>query len=237
MRCGMGVSGMVWFSHGQASSIPVLHRTSFRNFSVWRVHVLNYPALERYHWICRYSITELNGCTPYDDSTDYLIQGIRSRTFHILQTTNFVSASLMMGSLAALIFDDPVDRGHPDDRGKFSKFIAFMGGGLIVYEIIYLGIICCKGSTAIISGNCLLVELCPWFGLFDSEISHWWKNLMAVTGLWDGLASRRKLLDSRVGTVVASRAYTLVCIVHYRRHIDSKTYSLTNLYCVRLETY
>lgn len=126
-----------------------------------------------------YSITDLNGCSPHNGSIDFLVHGIRARAFRIMQTTNFVYATIFIPPLALTVFNEE------DKKGRTSKYLValYMSCGPVIFEIIYLGIIASKGQPAVISGNCLLIELSPRFGFFDSEISHWWKVLMALTGL------------------------------------------------------
>lgn len=76
--------------------------------------------------------------------------------------------------------------GNEDIDGNASRYMVslLITCGPVVYEIIYLALIASKGTPVVISETCLLVELSPRFGYFDSDIVFHWKLLMAITGLW-----------------------------------------------------
>lgn len=125
-----------------------------------------------------YHVTNTHSCTPHS-SLSFLTSGIRSRAFKIMQTTNFAYASMMAPGLIAIVMDVEVDGGNTS-RYMVSLFITC---GPVVYEIIYMALIASKGTPVVISGNCMLVELSPRFGYFDSDVVFHWKLLMAITGL------------------------------------------------------
>jgi len=125
-----------------------------------------------------YVITNTNSCQPYS-TLSFLTAGIRSRAFRIMQTTNFAYAS----SMIPLVITSALDVSDKD--GVASKYMVtlLITCGPVVYEIIYMALIASKGTPVVISGTCMLVELSPRFGFFDSDIEFHWKLLMAITGL------------------------------------------------------
>jgi hypothetical protein len=125
-----------------------------------------------------YIITDSHSCQPHS-SFSFLTAGIRTRAFKIMQTTNFAYATMMIPILIGAVFDGK------DHAGYASRYVVslFITCGPVVYEIIYMALIASKGTPVVISGNCMLVELSPRFGYFDSEIVFHWKLLMAITGL------------------------------------------------------
>jgi len=125
-----------------------------------------------------YIITNSHSCVPHS-SLSFLTAGIRSRAFKIMQTTNFVYASLMMPTVIGTTMGDEDKDGHAS-RYMVSLLITC---GPVVYEIIYLALIASKGTPVVITGTCMLVELSPRFGYFDSDVVFHWKLLMAITGL------------------------------------------------------
>ena len=121
-----------------------------------------------------YSITDLNGCTPFNGTT-YLQQGARSRAFRIIQICEMVFVDLSFTSAFRFVASDDLS----ELKSVWSALL------LILYlpEIIYESIIAGKGTPVVISGNCMLVELNPKWGFLDSEISNWWKALELIAGL------------------------------------------------------
>ena len=125
-----------------------------------------------------YLITDNNGCTPLN-GFQYLQQGARSRAFKIIQTVEWVYSGYVI--IAVLIGAAAGDVGS-----RHTKLKAIAGIGLMIIWIpvvVYEGIIATKGRPVVISGNCMLVELDPRWGFFDSEIVVWWKFLVGFAGL------------------------------------------------------
>jgi hypothetical protein len=109
-----------------------------------------------------YIVTDLNGCTPFN-GTAYLQQGARSRAFRIIQTCEWVFT--ILGLAAAFIASCTIAR-HDDDAWHVKTLVwAGLSSILYVPEIIYEGIIAGKGTPVVISGNCMLVELNPRWGI------------------------------------------------------------------------
>jgi hypothetical protein len=136
-----------------------------------------------------YIITDTYGCVPYNDDFQFLTGGMRSRAFRIIQTTNFAWATLY-GPVSLIDmytgFENRVERRDGSLREYQSQRV-WMGFivtfTLAFVEIAYFGLIASKGAPVAISGNCMLVELDPYLGFFDAEISHYWKVLVGLTGL------------------------------------------------------
>jgi hypothetical protein len=143
-----------------------------------------------------YSISSTNGCAPYNGSLDYLQHGARARAFRIIQTVQIISlfcysiiANLITLSIMKSRVGDP-PKSSPAYRhllnrrlanGEFANatFYSFLVFPVLVYEIV----VATKGRPVVISGNCMLVELDPKWGFYDSEIETWWKVLTGITGM------------------------------------------------------
>jgi hypothetical protein len=63
-------------------------------------------------------------------------------------------------------------------RAILAAILMFIYVPVLVYEVL----IAVKGTPVVISGNCMLVELDPRFGFYDSEIDTWWKLLISLGG-------------------------------------------------------
>jgi len=63
-------------------------------------------------------------------------------------------------------------------RAILAAILMFIYVPVLVYEVL----IAAKGTPVVISGNCMLVELDPRFGFYDSEIDTWWKLLISLGG-------------------------------------------------------
>jgi len=127
-----------------------------------------------------YEITDSKGCIPFNDFS-YLEQGARSRAFRILQTVEFVYS---VSVLTNLYYVRRQQTDQPESDGMFIKGIV-KGTLMLIYipVLIYEAIIASKGMPVVISGNCMLVELDPKWGFFDSEIETWWKALAGIVGM------------------------------------------------------
>lgn len=132
-----------------------------------------------------YLITDTNSCTPHDGLA-YLQQGARSRAFKIIQTTEVVYASLVLSivSLSATWGRFTGEgRNAPGTHKDIRAFAATMLLLIHVPVLVYQSIIAVKGRPVVISGNCMLVELDPRWGFYDSKIELWWKIFVSITGL------------------------------------------------------
>lgn len=121
----------------------------------------------------------MDTCIPYNNDFGFLIGGVRSRAFRIMQTTNFVWATVY-GSISLIDmfsgFENIVHR--PSDLvGEYQRHRVFMGFMVTFFlaftKITYLSLIASKGAPVAISGSCMLVELDPHLGFFDAEISQY----------------------------------------------------------------
>ena len=133
-----------------------------------------------------YEINDARGCIPYGDSLAFLVGGIRSRAFRIMQLVNFVFLSFGCYIMWMMIMEDEDHEDeYPEDfRVHLAKVsCTWICGIIALVEIIYLAIIASKGQPVVISGNCMLVELNPYLEFFDSEIENWWKVLVGLTGI------------------------------------------------------
>lgn len=55
-------------------------------------------------------------------------------------------------------------------------------GFSFIPQLVYEVVIATKGMPVVISGNCMLVELDPRFGFFDTVVPLYWKVLMGFVG-------------------------------------------------------
>lgn len=131
-----------------------------------------------------YLIIDSSGCTPHD-GFGYLQQGARSRAFKIIQSTEVFFCSLVLSgitlfSVGSFLPGATVEPGaHKTVRASIAVCLIFIYIPVIIYE----SIIAVKGRPVVISGNCMLVELDPKWGFYDSEIEVWWKILVSLCGL------------------------------------------------------
>jgi hypothetical protein len=73
-------------------------------------------------------------------------------------------------------------RNEPGTHKKIRAVAATMLLLIHIPVLIYQSIIAVKGRPVAISGNCMLVELDPRWGFYDSEIEIWWKVFVSITG-------------------------------------------------------
>ena len=132
-----------------------------------------------------YLISDTNGCTPYD-ALSYLEQGARSSAFKVIQTVEVVYAALVLSGLSFSATWSFYTSGVRNAPGTHKEIRGFVAGMLLLIHIpvlIYQSIIAVKGRPVVISGNCMLVELDPRWGFYDSQIENWWKVFVTITGL------------------------------------------------------
>lgn len=125
-----------------------------------------------------YLIIDSNGCTPYD-GFEYLQQGARARDFRIIQTTEYFYCGFVITIVWIFI-------GIQEGVGSHKRLKGIAAAGMMfiyIPALVYEAIIATKGRPVVISGNCMLMELDPKWGFFDTEIKIWWKILMGFTGL------------------------------------------------------
>ena len=119
-------------------------------------------------------------CTPAN-GIEYLQQGARSRAFRIIQTTEAVFTAYALSYVSVSILRDG-GKGEPGRhkimRAILAAILMFIYVPVLVYEVL----IAVKGTPVAISRNCMLVELDPRFGFYDSEIDTWWKLLISLGG-------------------------------------------------------
>jgi hypothetical protein len=133
-----------------------------------------------------YMITDLNGCTP-SNGIAYLQKGARSRAFRIIQTCEAATMDTAVGILlfcgCMQAIHNMYHRPGQNVRGAMKFWYAVFVVVAYLPEIIYESIIAGKGTPAVISGNCMLVELDPRWGFLDLKIEKGWKALEVLTGL------------------------------------------------------
>jgi len=124
-----------------------------------------------------YLVTSTNGCTPFQNDISSLQSGIRTRPFLVFQTVQFFLASLYMLAYGNKYRKEPVDY---IDKGKdrLNRELAVF----ILVELIYSCVVATRGRPMIVSGNCLLVELDPRLGFYDSVIPADWKAITSFMG-------------------------------------------------------
>ena len=127
-----------------------------------------------------YQIVDTNGCTPYD-GLEYLERGARSRIFRIIQTVEYFYSGIVITGIMFASF------GGSDSMGSRQRVLQVAAGlGLLVLWLPILAYeirIALLGTPVVISGNCMLVELNPKWGFYDTEIEDYWKVLVSLTGL------------------------------------------------------
>jgi len=124
-----------------------------------------------------YNISDVHGCIPFGELA-YLEHGARSHAFRIVQTTQLVWAFVV----CVLIMTSHSDGGNTDVSKEifiFTTATILISFPLLLFEIV----IATRGRPVVISGNCMLVELDPKFGFWDSEIDNLWKGLVGAGGL------------------------------------------------------
>jgi len=161
---------------------PFLLFWSFQGTGTWAIVIQRWKGIVG---SVAYLISDTNGCTPYADLS-YLEQGARSRAFKIIQTVEVVYASLILSvvSLSATWgFYTSGVRNAPGTHKDIRAFAATMLLLIHIPVLVYQSIIAVKGTPVAISGNCMLVELDPRWGFYDSRIENWWKIVVSITGL------------------------------------------------------
>lgn len=124
-----------------------------------------------------YLVMSTNGCTPFQNDISSLQSGVRTRPFLIFQTVQFFLTSLYMLAYGNKYRKEPVDwiiQGKEQINRELAVFI--------LVELIYSCVIATKGRPMIVSGNCLLVELDPRLGFYDSVIPADWKAITSFMG-------------------------------------------------------
>ena len=149
---------------------------------VWSFQGAATSALWIQRWIgtvgsIAYLVTDTNGCTPAN-GFEYLQQGARSRAFRIIQTTEAVFTAYALSYVSLSIMQEGAPGRHKTQRAILAAILMFIYVPVLVYEVL----IAVKGTPVVISGNCMLVELDPRFGFYDSEIDTWWKLLISLGG-------------------------------------------------------
>jgi len=149
-----------------------------------------------------YSIANVNGCVPYN-GLEYLQQGVRAKDFRIIQVAE-LGWQMIYGLIGIFIFVPCYLKTFPDDDSnsdreeeemiaidaQWPKWMKRIRGisavmNLLIYipVLVYEIVIATKGMPVVISGSCMLVELDPKLGFYNSQIEAWWKALTGLAGM------------------------------------------------------
>jgi len=126
-----------------------------------------------------YNITDTRGCLSHN-GLGYLEQGARSHAFRGIQIAQVVWAYV---SLPLLYTPNRKNASGKESSAEIKVAVALstlvISFPILIYEIV----IATKGRPVVLSGNCMLVELDPKLGFWDSEIDNWWKVISMLPGL------------------------------------------------------